>query len=368
MVDIIKRVITAVIIFLPMVFGGGDMARYTRPVPGRSDTYPNAGPYTGDQWAERINIVNVGDDGTTAGFRYSRGPFASYLNRLAVTNPAGADFTIATGAGLCNGHLMINDAAVTITADTPAANPRIDRVVMVYNNTNAPIAATTVGPFTFNVAGGGTDIPAYTCELAIMKGAENVAPALPALEQNAVRLWMVELFRYQISVVPAITNFTDYRDYVDAETKRIFLSAPAVNELATDTHRYNNVLAGAIMTDGVLSKFDIAFTPPKDLIGTMTGYFIVDSNAAGNAYLRYVWTAAADGEAIGTHSSVGPYTAVALLNGYIHTRVKDMTFTGTSWGDIIIAKLERDASDPLDTVGANIYVQGLMLEYLGYRR
>lgn len=349
------------------------MARYTRPVPGRSTTYANAGPYSGDQWAELLNILHIGDGNT------DRGPFASYLNRLEVTNPAGAQFQIDTGAGLANGHLMINDAAVTITADTPAANPRIDRVCMVYNNTNAAINATTVGAFTFNVAGGGTSIPAYTCELAIMKGAEAGAPVLPALEQDVARLWMVELARYQISVVPAITNFTDYRDYADAITKKVIVNPimgydlSAVADLNWDI--ILNYISPSIAMTGsndciVYGRWRV----PEDFIGELNILGICAGEIGGwNIYVRNSYYSGGCGEENGVNSQAGVLGAEALgvsRTGYsCHGSLDVLDANIGSIGDIVTLQFERDATNVLDTLAAiSLKFQGFLLEYLGYRR
>jgi hypothetical protein len=363
----IIRTIVAVTIFLPLILGGSGMARYTRPVPGRSDTYPNAGPYTADQWADLLNITHVGDEATT------RGPYASYLNRLEVTNPAGADFQIDTGAGLVNGHLLINDAAVTITADTPAANPRIDRVVMVYNNTNAAIAATTVGGFTFNVAGGGTEIPAYTAELAIMKGAEAGAPVLPALEQDAARLWMVELARYQISIVPAITNFTDYRDYVDAEIKTVFVPF---------TTGYDSTVAGAVALGSSVywglvmpanSDVNVAafWEIPQDFIDDLDATPIIVVDGAPGAVVVRVTSALTYYECGGipTTDTVGPTNVNTSAAKLIWECLTSMVINASAPAidDIVRLRLYREGSNGADT-GGDSYAVGWDIRYLGYRR
>jgi len=370
----LARIVITVTIFLPLIFGGSGMARYTRPVPGRSDTYPNAGPYTGDQWAELLNITHVGDEADT------RGPYASYLNRLEVTNPAAADFQIDTGAGLVNGHLLINSVAVTITADTPAANPRIDRVVMVYNNTNAAIAATTVGGFTFNVAGGGTDIPAYTAELAIMKGAENAAPALPALEQDVARLWMVELARYQISIVPAITSFTDYRDYVDAETRQRFIPVQI---------GYNDTGAGEIVIAGTGTIIDPHTIHPtanesraygrsiisEDLVSGEDVYVksVVSISPGSTGQIRAATNifAGACGEAMDTHADATASETVSVASGaggYEYNCIAEATISGLTPGDIVAPYFYRIGTHGDDTWGGNIYCLGFIMKYLAYRR
>ncbi|MEZ4591821.1 MAG: hypothetical protein R3D55_11875 [Chloroflexota bacterium] len=106
------------------------MTQISRPQPEHQNNgYLDSGPYSADQWAELYKILFTGDNAA------DQGPLADVLNALAVTNPSGSNIQVNTGWGICNGHLLKADAAVAFIPPNPSANPRIDVVVMVQNNT-----------------------------------------------------------------------------------------------------------------------------------------------------------------------------------------------------------------------------------------
>lgn len=178
--------------------------------------YSDSGRYSAGEWAQMLNALLVGDDGGAApGYRYSRGVFASALNRLAVTNPAGTTIRVDTGASMVNGRFHLSDALTDFAPPAPAANPRVDVVVVVENNTGAVYSTNLIFPTVLTDYDGLASVPAYTARLAILQGQEAGAPVPRVLVQTADH-FMIPLAQYEISIAPAITvGPTDMRAYVD---------------------------------------------------------------------------------------------------------------------------------------------------------
>lgn len=360
------RTAMAMIIFLPILLGGTPMAESSRPQPGRDTTYPNAGPYTADEWKELLGDMHLGDDSAT------KGPLGNVANYLEATNPAGVNIQVDTGRGMVNGAYYRNTSAITITPTTPAANPRIDRVVLVLNNTNAAISTQSPSGYTFQLDGGATSIPAYSVHVAIMKGTEAGAPVAPSLEQSGSRLWMVPLAQYQISTVPAVSNFTDQRDFVDAETFTEFVAfhggydATAAGELEFSTaygfllpqNNTTNAYAAWKLPTNYIS--DLTFTPVVVNPGAATGFYFVDLTASYGAC----------GQAVATHSDASAtlqVAEVATLFSWMCLTTISVTTTAEAAGDIFSLNFNRNGAHASDTAGNTIAV-GVIVEYLGYKR
>ncbi len=196
------------------------MTQISRPQPEHQNNgYLDSGPYSADQWAELYKIL------FTAGDAVGQGPLKNVLNALAVTNPSASNIQVNTGWGVCNGHLLKNDAAVTFTPPNPSANPRIDVVVMVENNTavarTAGIASgnNLVFPTSLTDYNGLSSLPPYTCRLAILRGSEAASPTAPTLDVDGATLFMVPLAQYQISTGGTVSALTDRREYCTFATE-----------------------------------------------------------------------------------------------------------------------------------------------------
>jgi hypothetical protein len=81
----------------------------------------------------------------------------------------------------------------------------------------------------------------YAARLAILRG-DDVTGAATALVQTA-NYWMIELARYGISNVPAVSSLTDYREFINIEK---FVGAVASEN--TDVHTVSNL--GVVINDG----------------------------------------------------------------------------------------------------------------------
>ena len=348
------------------------MTQASRPqADNTSNGYNDSGPYSRDQWAQKLIIEHVGDEVT------DRGPYYGYLNALEPTNPAGVTVSVDTGAGYVNGSLLVNSASVSFTVTAPLANPRIDLVCLVENNTNAAVSDGTASngwifPTDPTDYDGLSSIPAYTARLVIVKGAEAGAPVAPALDQSST-LYMVPLAQYQVSVVPAISNFTDSRAFVDANTKYLFLPGLGGRDVTggLDILPATNgaFIASFLLADATDTSISAFFGAPSDYISDMDVYGVVYSNAAGgNIYVSNAYAIGACGESISTHSGSTGLTAEAIdTNLSYYDCHAAITLSNVNDLDIIRLTFERDATNVLDTVNADVYFVGFFISYFGWR-
>jgi len=347
------------------------MTQSSRPqADNQSNGYIDSGPYSRNQWSQKLVIEWVGDAVTT------RGPFAKYLNALEVTNSVGITMRCASGAGYCNGSLFDNTANVDITPGIPGIASRTDKFVMVENNTNADYDGTATGvildfPAVLTDYELTASVPPYTCRLAILRGdAGTGAPT--ALIQTASH-YMIELFRYNITNAPAINTITDNRDYVDAETKTLFLQPQGAWNI-TDVAEIpptRNGTAGMMftLTDTKNCALYGRLALPADYIEAMTVNGVVYDavGAGGNIYAfnRGFYGACGDSYAARTTVSTGGAEAIGAIGTYsCHA---EMTITTALNGDIMLLEFFRDATDVLDTLGRDVDGVGFLIEYLGYR-
>ncbi len=202
------------------------MTQWSLPQADNVVNIPNsdAGPYSRDQWAKRLRAAHTGDDNTAASRTKIRGVIPTYDNLLVPSEPVAGTVRVGSGGSMVYGSYLFNDADVDFNAagDAPVANPRIDLVCAVENNTNTVVADGTAAngwifPTDLTDYDGLGSIPAYSARLVIIKGAENAVPVAPTLDQSNL-LYMVEKARYQISTVPVISNFIDSREFADIET------------------------------------------------------------------------------------------------------------------------------------------------------
>ena len=191
------------------------MAQYSRPQAGLSPgDGPDCGAYTANEWRTVMIGNNRSGGMIVTGAAAPPGLPATQLvpnvgvyyatpNRLAVTSPGASQISIDTGMAIVDGTDYVNDTAISAVAITnPAANPRIDRVVVRqnysavdYTSVNAPALVAT----------------ANTARVVVISGAEAGAPVAPSLTQDEDRAtyWDIPLAQYQIAVAGTITNLTD---------------------------------------------------------------------------------------------------------------------------------------------------------------
>ena len=193
------------------------MTQASRPqADNQSNGSVDAGPYSGNQWAQLFQSLFTRDDQAT------RSVLGRYANELEVTNPAGTTIRVDTGAAVVDGHWIENDATVDFTPNVPGIASRTDKVVLVENNTNAVYDGTASAvildfPTVLVDYGALSSVPKYSCRLAVLRGDAGTGAAT-ALIQTA-SYWMVELYRFNITNVPGVNTLTDNRAYAKFATQ-----------------------------------------------------------------------------------------------------------------------------------------------------
>jgi hypothetical protein len=145
-------------------------------------TGDGANPYTMGQTTDWLRRFFTSDSGAT------QGVLPGYNNELAVVAGAGK-VTVDTGGGSVYGFPYENTAVVDVSIPTPAAKPRIDRVVL-----RCSWAAQTV-------------------RITRIAGTEADTPVAPAITQTASTTWDILLAQVHITTGAVIT-VTDERSYI----------------------------------------------------------------------------------------------------------------------------------------------------------
>jgi len=314
--------------------------------------YVDAGPYTADEWAELFRLLFTTDQQAT------QGVLRGVWNELAPTNTATRTVNIATGAGIVNGHVLINDTATAIAVDAGAA--RNDALVMLENNSNAAIGA---GAATNYNTVGNADIPPYTARLAVVKD-----DAANFSQTNT--LWMTRLATFTTGA-GALTNFTDVRAYCQfsgagGPATRSFLvmgeQAYEFDLLTSVSTPLFSTFLGWSMTDGDDCFVRGRFIVPSDFVSDMTVQVVVTPGASGNIYggVRYGYGACS--EIDGTHSVPSTYSAVAVVYDTISC-IYSTSLASAAVGDIVDCEFDRVGNSSQDTVNAAVWFKGWLVTY-----
>jgi len=245
------------------------MTQTSRPQSGKyTDGYHDAGGYTSEQWARIFSILLTLNEQTEG--------VVKHLSDMAVTNPSGTVIRVASGAALVRGRLFINEdqdnpaasSNVDFTVDPPATGSRIDRVVLVQNNTDYDYDGTPdYGAAVLQIPDDTSDyeygtsfvaasgIPPHTCRLALLLGDESSGGAMRALTQDASLIagdiWMLELARYTIDSAGAIT-LTDMRDYAPKfTTENLASSAVTSGKIANNAVTSDKIAGSAVTSDKI---------------------------------------------------------------------------------------------------------------------
>ena len=226
------------------------MTQASRPQSGRAvDGYVDSGGYTSAQWARVYSALFTLDESVEG--------VLLHLDGLVVTSPDADEIEVASGAAMVRGKVFLNedqtdpsnDSSVLFAPSAPASD-RVDRVVLVQNNTalaydGTPDYGSAVLEFPTDLSDyqATPSIPAYSCRLAILTGV--AGGAMRDLVQDAAiegDVWMIELARYTISPVPEISGLADYRRFAPRwDTENL-------EDEAVTTGKIDN---GAVTTDKI---------------------------------------------------------------------------------------------------------------------
>lgn len=142
----------------------------------------DAGPYTFDDWDDIFRTFQTPN-------RTIDGVFSEQIDELRYFGVA-SPVTVERGRALVDGTWYESDADITTVIATPAANPRIDRLVL-----RKSWAAQTV-------------------RLTLITGAEAASPVAPAITQTDGVTWDLPLFQVHITVGAVITLYRDERNFI----------------------------------------------------------------------------------------------------------------------------------------------------------
>jgi hypothetical protein len=194
----------------------------------------DAGPYSFEQWTDVWKTLLSPVIGTA-------GVFQDQLNALDLSGLPATPVDIASGRALVNGIWYESDASEAIAIPTPAANPRVDRIVLR------------------------ADWALQTVRLTRIAGAEAAAPVPPAIVQVDGVTWDLPLWQVHTTVAAVITVFRDERSFIGqyvpigVTDQRVYIESDFFLPTTTmgDADRFDNWGVEVVGTS-VLNALDLA--------------------------------------------------------------------------------------------------------------
>lgn len=293
------------------------------------------------------------------------GVFYSVDSQLAVSTSGNNLISIAAGAALVDGQFFYNSAAITDTAVASCATPamqRTDRVVIRKNFGNSTYTPTNVPALT---------VPPKSTRITVISGADG--GGAPGYTQDTTRVtyWDIPLYQYNISDAGVLSAKVDLRNnnYVDAETKHVFLQAQAGYDVTGGAALIRQTAYGLALPDAASSLVYFDMTTPKDYISGMTATAVIMTTVGvtGNIYHELAALWCADGEPYDQHTSYPGVAAEAIAADLTVYELASLSITPTA-DDFITFRHNRDATNPLDTLGSYAYIKGIHVSYFGWGR
>lgn len=148
-------------------------------------------------------------------------------------------------------------------------------------------------------------------------------------------------------------------------TREIFISATSGHNTGVPAgYLYYGVVT---LVDNVDDEVYITFKVPLDFISfTSAKLAWFSTPAAGNLYWRMASAYAASGEDYDNDTDAPAYGVTATGGNLIineQEAANPLTLTNIAAGDYIGIEIHRDGDDVLDTLGADVYVLGILLTY-----
>lgn len=343
------------------------MTQSSRPVAGRLTDFPNSdcGPYTGPQWREVYSTLFTRDPTTM-------GPLRGIDNELevVVTNAVAENIRVRTGAGICNGALLLNDANVNFSS-APSGT-----VVMVLNATNAAYNTNLTFPDDTTDYGVGPSVEAYTCRLAICTSS--------LIQNNSI--WMIPLATYSggNNLVDDRT-FCEYADaslpsaeeitatMIEDRTRRILVPHVGgyLGTTPCDTHT-DPYTGGALINIGFRFSKNCgnasAYTEwmvPSDFVSGLQAIPVWNSYFGAGTFRVYARVYYGSiGQGFQTHSTTWGPVSWACANGNRLTEMHTLNLVDAVVGDILHLELIRYGGHGDDTGPTFAYSPGWILEYI----
>ena len=343
------------------------MTQISYPWPGT--TLTDAGPYSSEQWN------SLWGAGCRSGVKFGRsadysiGVFYALGNHLDPTINS-TDLDVDTGGALVDGLYFESDATVSIdvggVGTRPAANPRIDYIVVRKNYSTTTTYSPTAGPA----------VAPQTARLTVIRGTEAGSPVAPSLTQDTTRTtyWDVPIATVQVSTGGVLSNLVDQREFVDAETKQFFVPALVGANVAVETDLKYFFATGESFGPYIElnhtsnpSSMVGRFIVPSDFIESMTAKVSILTTSSGNIYLNNEFRAASCGEDYDTHTGSTGYSAEsATLEQY--ACLQELSITSIVSGDYVWLRASRNGTNVADTISDSVSGLGWYVEYFGWKK
>lgn len=348
------------------------MTQKSYPWPGVAPTSgDDAGRYTAQEWnavwaavMQAGGVIKISPALRTLAGLANVGVFYSVGNRLAVTSPGANRVNVNTGAALACGKFFYNDTSVGSAGNitSPAANPRIDRVVVRVN-----FGAADYVPA--NAAAADFTVPAYTARITVIHGAEAAMPTPPALTQDAtlVTYWDIQLYQYQISVAGAISAITDERNWADIEAKVAYIQVENGYDFTAVAPIVADITGHMILADNARCKGFGSFRCPQDYLSDGAINVLLYPAASGDVVQATAVSYGALGAAINEHSDSQNSTETVVITTIEEMPDVALTTGPVAAGDFIFIDFERDSTGGGDTVNAAVTLVGFTFTYWAWK-
>lgn len=366
------------------------MAQHSRPQKGiRPGDGDDSGAYTADQWRATLIAHNRSGGMIVTGAAAPPGLPATQLfpnvgvfyataDRLAVTSPGASQISIATGQAIVDGTLYDNDTAIAATPITiPAGgvNSRIDRVVVRQNYTAVDYTSVNVPALIVDF---------NTARIAIISGAEAVGPVAPTLIQDenrsavvGVGYWDIPLAQYEIiHTTGVISNLTDQREWVDAETKKDFAAFHSAYDATLAADIVQDTGKGFPMIAASNSTAYANWRVPHDYISGMECKVVVlPDSASCNVIIAHHgrYSNCLEDWQLNYDRYVAAATAVVGIDD--HNCIAEINLDGSvagspaSGGELVhFSATREDQGSPAGDTCGTLWYMGVHIEYFGWGR
>lgn len=318
-----------------------------------------ASTYTRANWSLFFQIMGacMDDEGVASG----------YLNALAGSTTGANNARIATGGALVDGKLYNNSANVdtVIPSAVGGGNTRIDRIVLR------------------------ADWTAQTVRITRIAGTDAASPTAPAITQSSGTTYDILLYQALVNTSGTVT-MTDERTFAKPGTNTIVTAAItdsavtsakiAADAVTTDKipNRQREIYLsladsatlGLNLPDGSTVTGARACKVPADFVAgssiTVKAVLIKQSSATGNIWFGMTASYGTTGEIYNNHTSVPGSAALAIPAGnadVLYFTSALLTIASAAAGDIILIGGSRTGANGSDTLTADIYLAGFIVEY-----
>lgn len=291
--------------------------------------------------------------------------YPGYTGLLAATNPAGNTVRIASGLALVVGILYKNSANVDFDVTGPGGGAQTDLIVLRYTVLNNEV------------------------RLAHKQGVPGGAAA--TVQQDAA-IWEIPIVTVFKAAGANLTSITDSRVYlhhtgriatgnvddlaittvkvadsaitpikIANRTRTFFIPAVRVYN-ATDLTYNDRFDTGVVMDDNKSCWAFCGFVVPKDFVSGLTVKAVIIPNGTGNVYNSALAYYGGVGQSYSTHSANLANTAEAVTAG-IYAEVGALSLASANIDDYVTMRYIRVATDPLDTVGDYVQINGWIVTY-----